>query len=132
MQQQSLFACETCTSLQAKNTALKKRVKTLERYAQKINAELKHVTDIKLGDSDHPLYAAYQYTCKQLEELRAQRYRDIMELLRPDLAEGGTLTDQTLKRLLVLAHPDRWSAGQPATELAHEMTVLINGLRASS
>lgn len=35
----------------------------------------------------------------------------------------------TLKALLVQCHPDRWSAGQPATALAHEMFVQLNALR---
>jgi hypothetical protein len=40
----------------------------------------------------------------------------------PDLAE-------VLTRLLTLAHPDKWSQGQPATELAHELTIAINAAR---
>jgi chromosome segregation ATPase len=36
-----------------------------------------------------------------------------------------------LKKLLTLAHPDKWSQGQPATALAHELTVLINDVRAT-
>jgi predicted RNase H-like nuclease (RuvC/YqgF family) len=38
--------------------------------------------------------------------------------------------EPTLKKLLTLAHPDKWSRGQPATALAHELTVTINTLRA--
>jgi hypothetical protein len=40
----------------------------------------------------------------------------------PDLAH-------VLTTLLKLAHPDLWSQGQPATELAHEITVALNRLR---
>jgi hypothetical protein len=40
----------------------------------------------------------------------------------PDL-EGA------LRRLLTLAHPDKWSAGQDAATLAHELTVSVNALR---
>jgi hypothetical protein len=34
-----------------------------------------------------------------------------------------------LRRLLALAHPDRWSAGQDAGTLAHEITVALVALR---
>jgi hypothetical protein len=37
--------------------------------------------------------------------------------------------DAVLKSLLTLVHPDNWSQGQPATALAHELTVAINTLR---
>ena len=37
--------------------------------------------------------------------------------------------DTTLRHLLTVAHPDKWAQGQPAQELAHELTVAINGLR---
>ena len=37
--------------------------------------------------------------------------------------------ESTLKRLLSIVHPDRWSQGQPATALAHELTVTINAVR---
>jgi hypothetical protein len=37
--------------------------------------------------------------------------------------------DVCLKKLLILAHPDKWSQGQPATQLAHEIAIVINDLR---
>ena len=40
------------------------------------------------------------------------------------------LRREDLTQLLVLAHPDKWSQGQPATELAHELAVVVNSLRA--
>jgi hypothetical protein len=36
---------------------------------------------------------------------------------------------QEVRTLLALAHPDKWSAGQEAVTLAHELTVRLNGLR---
>jgi hypothetical protein len=54
-------------------------------------------------------------------------------LLRRALADLQTQIQRKnalLKELrLVLAHPDKWSKGQPATELAHEITVQLNQLR---
>ncbi len=39
------------------------------------------------------------------------------------------LVDQELKKLIVLAHPDRWSQGQAAAELAHEVALTLNAVR---
>lgn len=44
-------------------------------------------------------------------------------------ADPGPLDKGALTTLLTLVHPDRWSQGQPATELAHELTVYINEMR---
>jgi hypothetical protein len=38
--------------------------------------------------------------------------------------------EPVLRKLLVVAHPDRWSQGQDASQLAHELAVVINQLRA--
>ena len=38
--------------------------------------------------------------------------------------------DTLLRELLKASHPDRWSQGQAATELAHEMAVALNAARA--
>lgn len=45
-----------------------------------------------------------------------------------DASPGPTL-EPLLKQLLTLCHPDKWSAGQPATALAHELSIAINALR---
>jgi septal ring factor EnvC (AmiA/AmiB activator) len=47
---------------------------------------------------------------------------------RPSPSQGPDI-DRALRQLLTLAHPDKWSQGQPAGELAHELTVCINDLR---
>lgn len=44
------------------------------------------------------------------------------------LDRGPSLPD-ILTALLTLAHPDKWSQGQPATALAHELTLAINKVR---
>jgi len=36
---------------------------------------------------------------------------------------------QELKRLLAVSHPDKWSQGQSAETLAHEVASALNGLR---
>ena len=37
--------------------------------------------------------------------------------------------DELFKQLLTVAHPDKWSAGQDAMVLAHELTVAISAQR---
>lgn len=44
-------------------------------------------------------------------------------------ADDTRLLDGILKELLMLAHPDRWSQGQAAVDLAHDLTVTINAQR---
>src|SRR5262249_2307056 len=48
---------------------------------------------------------------------------------QPPAAMSLGLTKAALTRLLTIAHPDRWSRGQPASELAHALTVQLNELR---
>ena len=37
--------------------------------------------------------------------------------------------NQELRRRLTMAHPDKWSRGQPATALAHAVAAAVNALR---
>ena len=52
--------------------------------------------------------------------------------LHPPAAPGAlpAWLDGALRTLLVHAHPDKWSAGQDATALAHEVSLQLNALRA--
>ena len=45
------------------------------------------------------------------------------------LVEAPVDLTHVLTKLLALAHPDKWGQGQPATALAHEIAVTVNGLR---
>lgn len=47
----------------------------------------------------------------------------------PQPGDGGQVPETVLRKLLTLCHPDKWDQGQPATTLAHELTVEINRLR---
>ena len=59
-----------------------------------------------------------------------QSMYEIATMLRPSAPQQSTTSlEPTLKRLLSIAHPDRWQRGQPATELAHELAITINSLR---
>jgi hypothetical protein len=48
---------------------------------------------------------------------------------RPATRPAPTL-EPTLKHLVALCHPDKWSAGQLATALAHELMIVLNDVRA--
>jgi hypothetical protein len=63
-------------------------------------------------------------------ERMAHIWEGICEMLRSERqTPREPAHDATLKALLFLAHPDKWSAGQPASALAHELAVTINRLR---
>ena len=49
----------------------------------------------------------------------------------PQPGDGVQVPETLLRKLLTLCHPDKWDQGQPATALAHELTVEINRLRHS-
>jgi hypothetical protein len=83
----------------------------------------------------HALQAESARQRRELDQARldAQHWKSMYELallLRtPSRAPGAPALEPILKKLLLLAHPDRWSQGQPATALAHEVVVAINALR---
>ena len=67
----------------------------------------------------------------QLEARHWQSLYEIALLLRPQATQPAAQSlDETLKKLLRMAHPDKWSQGQLATALAHEITVVLNDVRA--
>jgi hypothetical protein len=43
------------------------------------------------------------------------------DLLEP----GAALPDDVRRQLLKICHPDKWSQGQPASELTYELTVRL-------
>jgi hypothetical protein len=45
------------------------------------------------------------------------------------LADAPKDLAHVFTKLLTLAHPDKWSQGQPASVLAHELAIAINGIR---
>lgn len=97
-----------------------------------------------------PQCQAFQQTVKDLTHqlTQAQRERDserrwaemwrgLLDLHRQEQFQGGHPpgsgpSRDHLTALLKVAHPDKWSQGQPATQLAHELSVAINALRAEA
>ena len=67
--------------------------------------------------------------------LEAAAWREAALLLQRHVPSPGDMVsrdtlDSELRRLITMAHPDKWSQGQPATVLAHDITVALNALRA--
>ena len=89
-------------------------------------------------------YAAAQATIARLTKERdalALRYRRletenrhlafqlIMQQPRRPSLQTSMDINTLLLNLLKLSHPDRWSQGQHATDLAHEITIALNAAR---
>ena len=67
--------------------------------------------------------------------LEAARWREAALLLQRHVPSPGEMVardtlDSELRRLVTMAHPDKWSQGQLAQALAHDITVALNALRA--
>jgi hypothetical protein len=102
------------------------------RYSQLSEAyEAERKERIKYeGDKEYWLKAYRQWrgTAEDLED--QLKKAGITPRIGYQWLKRGPQLSEALTTLLTLAHPDKWSQGQPATELAHEVTILINALRA--
>jgi hypothetical protein len=123
-------------------TALSRRLERAKVAYRTLRQELGHVQG-QLADAWAELEArlddlrAARKETRALQDALAAAQRDI-RLWRSladlaDLVSGSTpatpATDRVLKQLIRMAHPDKWSAGQPASALAHEITVALNAAR---
>jgi hypothetical protein len=59
------------------------------------------------------------------EELGMYKDRLFRRVFGDLLESGEGLPDDVRRQLLKICHPDKWSQGQPAAELAHELTVFL-------
>jgi Homeobox associated leucine zipper len=83
------------------------------------------------------LFAEHQALQEELDALRRAlaaaetRARCFATLVgeRQGPTTPGQALEPFLKQLLILAHPDKWSQGQPASALAHDLSIHINALR---
>ena len=113
-------------SLKAEIAWLQGRLATFKAEYRKLrDARAQEVRDL-LQERDQALQriASLEGNLRLLEAATAL-YRLRAE---PD-ASDTPVGMRDLTRLLALAHPDRWSQGQPATALAHELAVAIQQLR---
>lgn len=78
-------------------------------------------------------WAAVARLKRELSDVRQSSRDDFDSIMMESHARRSVLPpwlDAGLKALISEAHPDKWSAGQPSTELAHALTVELNALRA--
>jgi len=67
---------------------------------------------------------------RDVRDLKAQiAWLQLSQFSRP--VEDGPVDRKLLRKLQTICHPDKWSQGQPATALAHELTIVLNTLRAT-
>jgi hypothetical protein len=120
--------------LQRDQVALEERYARLQANATRVSDE-----NHDLRRRHGPLAAELKRV--QAELARVQRELDVAhvmlaykEELQRHLSPAKGAADPSMLRrdLLKLCHPDKWSQGQLATELAHEITVLLNAGRSST
>lgn len=114
------------TKLQAQVARLKKELAEWKKWYEKLTADFNRLLEVKMSDEQHPLY----YENKRLKHEVAQLRQTLLAETRGSVhTRARGLGKEALTKLLTLCHPDRWSQGQPATALAHEMCVAINAMR---
>ena len=108
------------------NAALRRRLETAKAEYRKLRAAKQQAIAQLVQERDQALQriASLEGNLRLLEAATAL-YRLRAEADASDTPVGM----RDLTRLLALAHPDRWSQGQPATALAHELAVAIQQLR---
>jgi hypothetical protein len=136
--QLDLFGTDDQRQLRAENAWLRQRLDNAKVEFRKLRADrdawknghdaVKASWKQACGERDalERRVSGLQSTCDFYKMLLDQHIRwgptlGVPPLSRPDLTQ-----------LIALCHPDKWSQGQPATELAHEITVALNALRARS
>ena len=102
-----------------------------ERRAKQAEADRRHLYETRLEDADHPLHTECQKLTREVEDLRRTLRQWVERTLsgRSHSLAPSDISKADLTKLLTLAHPDKWSQGQPATALAHELSVVINQMR---
>jgi predicted RNase H-like nuclease (RuvC/YqgF family) len=136
--QLDLFAsADECRDLQAENAWLKARLENAKVEYRKLREELHQqclqATQDSLRIQELQRDVIQHRTMAEFWERQATLYQSIANTLMG--GQGSQLhrtapSKADLTKLLVLCHPDKWSQGQPATALAHEITVRLNQLRA--
>jgi hypothetical protein len=130
--QLDLFATrDEVRTLEAENAWLRARLDSAKTEFRKLREEL-HQQARTATQEQQRLKRELRGTT-----LEVTRWKCQAEIYKLMAGPGGHDTQPTLTapskadltRLLVLCHPDKWAQGQPATALAHEVTVQLNALR---
>jgi len=107
--------------LEHQHAALEKQYTALEKRVSKLVEDKKALRrDLRRAEQERDK--------AQREEQAAYRaYADLQDFWARGKGQGGMpFTPCEKRELLKICHPDRWSQGQPATELAHEVMVRLN------
>jgi hypothetical protein len=142
-QRDQIAALEAETdALQATIARLQEEIETLKAANAQLQADLEHGHDLRsvAYTESHALWQERNALRDTVETLRLANLRLEFEVNlhrltsmdtkpAPHPVDGGQVPETLLRKLLALCHPDKWAQGQPATALAHELTVAINRLR---
>jgi hypothetical protein len=104
-------------ALRAENVDLRERLTLLTRHHE----DLQHRYKLLEHNAKHQR--------KQIDEILKSLGRSGEGAGQSTLVGDPRELEHVLTQLLALAHPDKWSQGQPATELAHALSVAILGIR---
>jgi predicted nuclease with TOPRIM domain len=116
------LARQQLSQLQREHNALQGRHKRLRADFERIQEQHKALK------RDHArLTADFEHVQRELDEERnIAWYKDLVRRrLSDSQSPEETIPEEVRKDLIKLCHPDKWSQGQPATELAHEITVKL-------
>ena len=103
----------------ADSVTVHERCDLAEAYAQQV-----HEQRAALEAAQAKLRAENAALRQTIAVLRAELRGEFAEIMRTPLgASRPSAADLT--KSLQLAHPDKWSQGQPATQLAHEISVAL-------
>jgi hypothetical protein len=131
-------------ALQATMTRMQEEIATLTSANAQLQADLEQSREFhRTADAQsHSLWQernALREAVKTLQlanlrlafEINLHRLHSMDNKPAAPPMDGGQVPETLLRKLLTLCHPDKWGQGQPATALAHELTVEINRLRQS-
>jgi hypothetical protein len=119
---------QALAKLEARYAKVKKLQAYWERRAKQAEIERDRLYQVRLEDAAHPLHTECQRLTREVDDLRRTLRQWVERTLgAPERGAGKDV----LTRLLVVAHPDKWSHPEAsALTLAHEISVAINQLRA--
>jgi chromosome segregation ATPase len=128
MEQLDMFGTAQERELRAEVAWLRSRLEQAKVEFRRLRAELHAMIEHEEALRSDLMDARRTWDAAQLA---ARIYRSLAEYNAARVQEpapSSPVTDQVLKELLSVAHPDRWH-GQPATTLAHEICVALNAAR---
>jgi hypothetical protein len=116
------LARQQLSQLQREHKAHQGRHKRLRADFERIQEQHK-----ALKRAHTRLIADFEHVQQELEEERnIAWYKDLVRRrISSSLSPEDTVSEEFRRGLIRLCHPDKWSQGQPATELAHEIMVML-------